>query len=55
MIRIVISLKDVPYELDIKEQIDSIRLMLYERYGVNAETIINDRDLVNILKLARAQ
>jgi len=53
MITIMIKLTDVPYELDVQEQIDSIRLMLFERYGVNADIYINDVDLLNIIKLAQ--
>lgn len=53
MIQVELSFEDVPYELDVQEFIDHVRLMIAERYGVETEVEINDQDLVNILKLAQ--
>jgi hypothetical protein len=55
MITIDLQLKDIPYELDIQQILDHIRLILVEQYGVNPEFVINDKDLINIVRLSGMQ
>jgi len=55
MIVINLALKNIPYELDIQQILDHIRLILIEQYGVDPEFVVNDHDLVNILRLSGLQ